>query len=298
MKKNLFILIATFVVSLAWAAEAQALPHTYVSVTGSDVNDCSRPAPCRTFVRGVQQVDARGEVVALDSGVYGRFTANKSLTVMAAPGVFAGVVAGLNQTAITVTGVATDTVVLRGLTIRGPFNVSAFNAGVAGGLGASLHIEGCAISGFSIGIAFPGIGSNHLFVKDTTIKNCGSGVQTTTTRATFDNCRIEGNGTGLLAGTGSKVTIRRSVAAANGQALTAGGSGTELNIDDCTVSNNGDGIRSDSVGSIVRVANTTVTGNNVGLLSFGGALLSRAPATNTVEGNTTNGNFTGTYAAK
>ena len=135
------------------------------------------------------------------------------------------------------------------------------------------------------------MGSNQLFVKDTTIKDCGSGVQTTSTRATFDNCRLEGNGTGWLAGIGSKATIRRSVAAANGQALAAGGSGTELNIDDCTVSNNGDGIRSDSVGNIVRVANTTVTGNNVGLLSFGGALLSRTPATNTVEGNTTNGDL-------
>jgi hypothetical protein len=298
MKLRILPLIAAFVVSLAWAMEARALPRTFVSVAGDDADNCSRPAPCRTFARGVQQVDPRGEVVALDSAGYGRFTADKSLTVVSAPGVFAGVAADINQTAITVTGAATDTVVLRGITLRGPFNVSPFNAGISGGSGASLHIEGCSISGFSIGIAFPGGGSNHLFVKDTTIKNCGSGVQTTTTRATFDNCRIEGNGTGLLAGVGSKVTIRRSVAAANGQAFTAGGSGTDLNIDDCTVSNNGDGIRSDSPGSIVRVANTTVTGNNVGLLPFGGALLSRAPATNTVEGNNTNGNFTGTYAAK
>lgn len=296
MKTRIFTLVAALVVFVAWATDARALPRTFVSVAGDDADNCSRPAPCRTFARGVQEVDPRGEVVALDSAGYGRFTADKSVTVVAAPGIFAGVAADINQTAITVTGATTDTVVLRGLTLRGPFNVSPFNAGISGGSGAALHIEGCAISGFSIGIAFPG--SANLFVKDTTIKNCGSGVQTTTTRAHFDNCRIEGNGTGLLAGAGSKVTIRRSVAAANGQALTAGGPGTELNIDDCTVSNNGDGIRSDTPGSIVRVANTTVTGNNLGLLSFGGALLSRSPATNTVEGNTTNGTFTGTYAAK
>jgi len=298
MKTRIITLIATLAVAWALPAGAQALPHTFVSVTGSDANDCSRPTPCRTFARGVQQVDTRGEVIALDSGVFGRFTANKSLTVMAAPGVFAGVVSGINQTAITVTATAGDTVVLRGLTVRGPFNIPPFNSGISSGLGASLHIEDCSISGFSIGIAFPGIGSTPLFVKDTTIRACGSGVQTVATSASFDNCRLEANGTGWLVGAGSKATIRRSVATANGQALTAGGSGTELNIDDCTVSNNTEGISSGGAGTIVRVANTTVTGNSVGLSSLFGALLSRAPATNTVDGNTTNGAFTGTYTAK
>jgi Right handed beta helix region len=231
-------------------------------------------------------------------GWLGRFTVDKSVTVVAAPGVFAGIAADINQTGITITGAATDTVVLRGLTLRGPFNPLQLSVGISGGSSAAVHVENCSISGFAIGIGFAGTGSTQLFVKDTTIKNCNSGIQTATARVTVDNCRIEGNGTGWLVGVATKATIRRSVVAANGQGLTAGGAGTDLNIDDCTVSNNSDGIRSDSLGSTVRVANTTVTGNTNGLLSFGGALLSRTPATNTVEGNSTNGTFTGLYTAK
>jgi hypothetical protein len=269
---------------------------SFVSTNGDDQNNCNRNAPCRTFSRGVQQVDPHGEVIALNSGGFGRFTADKSVTVLAAPGVFAGVTADSGQTAVTIAAANGDTVVLRGLTLRGTFNIFQTSFGILGGSSnVSVHVESCSLSGFGIGIG--AIGTGQLFVKDSTFKNSVSGIQTIG-RATFDNCRIEGNGTGLLAGVGSTVTIRRSVIASNSQALTAGGSGTQLNIDDCTVSNNGDGIRSDSFGSVVRVTNTTVTGNTNGLLSFGGALLSRSPATNTVEGNTTNGSFTGTFSAK
>ena len=294
--KKIWMLTAALVVCLVWSVYGHAIPRTFVSTNGDDSNNCSRNNACRTFSRAVQQVDPHGEVIALNSGGFGRFTADKSVTVMAAPGIFAGVSAGNGETAVTIAAANGDTVVLRGLTLRGTFNISQTNFGIMGGSSnVSVHVERCSLSGFGIGIG--AIGTGQLFVKDTTFKNSGSGIQAIG-RATFDNCRIEGNGTGLLAGVGSTVTIRRSVAANNGQAFTAGGSGTQLNIDDCMVSNNVDGIRSDSVGSVVRVTNTTVTGNTTGLLSFGGALLSRSPATNTVEGNLTNGSFTGTFTAK
>jgi hypothetical protein len=293
---KIFTVIAALAISLAWTADAAAIPRTFVSTNGDDLNNCNRNNPCRTFSRGIQQVDQNGEVIALNSGGFGHFTADKSVTVLAAPGVFAGVTANGGETAVTIAAANGDTVVLRGLTLRGTFTTSPVSFGIMGGSNnVSVHVESCSLSGFAIGIGT--IGTGQLFVKDTTFKDSASGIQATG-RATFDNCRIEGNGTGLLAGAGSTVTIRRSVVADNGQALTAGGSATQLTIDDCTVSNNGDGIRSDSLGSVVRVTNTTVTGNTNGLLSFGGALLSRSPATNTVEGNTTNGSFTGTFSAK
>ena len=113
------------------------------------------------------------------------------------------------------------------------------------------------------------------------------------------NCWIEGNGTGYLAGTGSRVTIRGSLLTNNSAALLAGGAGTDLTVDGCTVHSNTEGIRSDSPGTTVRVANSVVTGNTNGLGTGGsGALLSRSPTSNTVEGNTTNRTFTGTYTAK
>jgi hypothetical protein len=198
--------------------------------------------------------------------------------------------------AVNVTAGAGSVVVIKGLTLRGAFDLSGSN-GVSGGTAATVHIEECTIVGFSIGIGYTS--SGPLSVKDTTIKNCASGVQTATTRALFLNCRIESNSTGYLAGVGSRATIRGSLLTNNNVALTAGGAGTDLNVDDCAITNNTDGIRSDSPGTIVRVANTVVTGNTNGLVTAGGgALLSRTPATNTVEGNTTNGAFTEGYTAK
>ena len=35
MKRRIVTLIAALVVAVAWIAEAKALPHTYVSVTGT-----------------------------------------------------------------------------------------------------------------------------------------------------------------------------------------------------------------------------------------------------------------------
>lgn len=50
-------------------------------------------------------------------------------------------------------------------------------------------------------------------------------------------------------------------------------------------------------GATVRVSNSTITENDFGLFAGAGAsLLSRG--NNTVEGNTTDGGFTGVFAAK
>ena len=283
---------AVFLFSLS-TAHAQ-LARTYVSRNGSDTNPCNRNAPCRTIDRGIDAAQTNGEVIILSTSNFHPFTVKKAITVAAAANASPAIIAGPDAVAITVAAGAGTTVVLRGLTLLGPFDGGASN-GINATAG-SLHVEACFISGFGIGIAYTS--SDPLSVKDTSIKTCNSGAQTASTHAVFENCRLEGNGTGLLAGAGSVVTIRHSLATNNGQALTAGGTTTQLNIDDCTVSNNTDGIRSDTEGGIVRVANTVVTGNNQGLRSFGGALLSRFPATNTVEGNTTNGAFTGNYSAK
>jgi len=50
-------------------------------------------------------------------------------------------------------------------------------------------------------------------------------------------------------------------------------------------------------GSVARVSNSTVVGNGTGLAAaLGGLLLTRV--NNTIENNTTNGVFTGTFLAK
>src|SRR5207248_831652 len=98
-----------------------------------------------------------------------------------------------------------------------------------------------------------------------------------------------------------KATIRDTLAVGNGagfQAITSvPGASAEMNLENCVAANNSTGIASTGTGgALTRVSNSTITNNNTGLFPLGGALLSRL--NNTVEGNTTNGNFTGTFTAK
>jgi hypothetical protein len=68
-----------------------------------------------------------------------------------------------------------------------------------------------------------------------------------------------------------------------------------MSISDCVITNNGTGINSLPNGTI-RVSNTTVVHNGNGLLVTGGSILSRQ--NNTLEGNFSDGSFTGTFPAK
>ena len=74
---------------------AQSAQRAFVSTTGNDANPCSLVAPCRSFQAAINTVTAGGEVIAVDSGGYGSFTVDKSVTVSAAPGVHAGISVGL-----------------------------------------------------------------------------------------------------------------------------------------------------------------------------------------------------------
>jgi hypothetical protein len=61
---------------------------------------------------------ANGEIVVLDSGGYGRVTIDKSVSIVAPPGIYAGISVFAGQDGVTIftPGI---TVVLRGLTING-----------------------------------------------------------------------------------------------------------------------------------------------------------------------------------
>ncbi|HZS06048.1 MAG TPA: right-handed parallel beta-helix repeat-containing protein [Blastocatellia bacterium] len=75
-------------------------------------------------------------------------------------------------------------------------------------------------------------------------------------------------------------------------------SGTaDVNFENCTVANNRFGLSVEGAGATVRVSDSTITDNGFGVTTASGAtLLSRG--NNTVEGNSINGNFTGTYSAR
>ena len=217
--------VPMFVASLAGAAAPQ---RVFVSTAGTDANaasNCSLAAPCRSFDIAIGVVGANGEVVALDSGGYGRFTVDKSITVAASPGVYAAisVFGGTNGVDINTPLVV---VTLRGLTING----QGGDHGIYFLTGASLLVENCFISSMGdAGIRVLAAGSSNTFPSQTSI------VGTTITR----------NGTGIhVSGGPASVTVSRSNVISNGIGVDAHGivSGVDntVEIADSVVSNNTD----------------------------------------------------------
>ncbi len=298
-------LIWTAFMTLFWwigmSGEAWALANrVFVSArTGNDANACaSILTPCQTFAGAVLQLNPGAEAIVLDSGGYGAVTITQAVTIEAPPGVLAFIHPSSGD-GITINAGASDTVVLRGLVL----NVGAGNGITVNAVGV-LHVENCVISGFVNGLQFQAGG--QLFVKDTIARNNGlDGIAIVslagTPKASLDRCRLEGNGSGLAVARGS-ATIRDSVASGNlvGLVADSSGSSVDLNIENCLVANNtgaSGGIVSSHATTTVRVSDTTVTDNVVGVAQLsGGAMLSRS--NNTVEGNGTDGTFTGTYIPK
>lgn len=294
-----------FMALLAATAAAQAV-RTFVASTGSDTNSCSRATPCRTFQAAVDAVSAGGEVVALDSAGFGaNLTIDKSVSIIASPGVFAGIVVVTGH-GVDINAGVSDTVVLRGLTISS----QGGNDGVVYTTGGTLRVESCVVTGFSQhgGIVF--IGSGSLEVQDSLISGnaFGIAVEAASASATLERVRFEGNFDALLVGDGAKATVRNSTASHNTdafQAFSRSSASSDLNIENClAASNSGSGVLvgTSSTGfATVRVSNSTLTDNGTGLKNLGGSdngrILSRG--NNTVEGNGTDTSGTiGSYSAK
>ena len=66
-----FALIATAFAFSLHAAPAQARARVFVASYGNDANPCTFGSPCKTFQVAVNNVDAGGEVTAIDSAGFG-----------------------------------------------------------------------------------------------------------------------------------------------------------------------------------------------------------------------------------
>ncbi len=167
-------LILLLLGALPLAAHAALPQRTFVASNGADTNPCSLAAPCRSFGTAVAAVADHGEVIVLDSAGYGAVTITKSVSIIASPGVYAGI-SVFSGTGITVDGSGT-LVVLRGLSINnqggtGPHGLDFLQGGI-------LHIENCVISGFApggigINIAAPGTITHVL---DTIVRDNEEGI--------------------------------------------------------------------------------------------------------------------------
>lgn len=342
MKKARITLKAMSIVALCLLltsiADAQA-QRTFVSTQGKDSNLCDSPEKaCRSISSAITKVQARGEVVVLDSGSYQPFTVNKALTVVAPPGVHAGITAPPDNNGALISTPDADQVILRGLTFnRTGGNAALGHSGIVFLASGGLHIENCVINGFDGGI-FVG-GGGRLYVKDTVARNnAGSGLVVSSTigtaRVVVDRCRFENNGNGVFCNElgSARLTIRDSIASDN---TFAGFSARiaptadvviEINIENCLATGNqAAGIAASNVGSgsagttIMSVSNTTIAHNFQGIFCGTGGIIRVSNATitrnemglsvggdgnilsrgnNTVEANNADGFFTGTFLAK
>ncbi len=181
MMKMTRILLVAFAVAITSAADGLAAPRTFVSITGADTNACSQTSPCRTFAGALVKTNTSGEIIALDSGIYGNIQIDKSVTVLAAPGVHAAVGDDLKVgTPVTVTAPSNARVVLRNLYITAR-TLPQMARGIDFITGGALHIENCVIAGFKdVGIRFNGDLAYcdggvcpRLFLKDSFVRGNG-----------------------------------------------------------------------------------------------------------------------------
>ena len=281
--------------------------RTFVASTGSDANPCSRVAPCRTFGAALTQTAGGGEIVALDSGGYGAVTISQAVTIVAAPGIQASI-SPSSGAAITVSAGAGDVVVLRNLYL----NAQGADTGILYQSAAALQVENLVVNGFtSYGIFMNLTSASELYVADTIVRNNGgAGISLASAylggiaNVSIVRTRLEKNFDGIVAAQSVRVSIKDTIASGNaGTGFVAAAFVTpapvEINLEGCVASGNTYGIyaASASVAATVRVSNCSMTGNATGVFAgTNGVILSRG--NNTVEGNTTDGTFTGNYAAK
>jgi len=312
MLKNKFLLIALAAASLAFAvqsASAQAT-RTWVSGVGNDANPCSRTAPCKTFAGAISKTAAGGEINALDPGGFGAVTITKAITIDGGGGQVASVLAA-GTNGIVINAGATATVTLRNIRINGVIGTPfpGLN-GVRFLAGAALHIENCAIFGFSqngIDVNLNTASAASVFVTDTVISNSAGGL--TARNAGSGRLRVsmqrvtlvQNSNFGLKAdgsGAGAVIaTVADSLIGGNGTgATTVGGpaSTAGIQIIHSSVVNNTTGLVSNGTAGSATIfaASTLITGNGTGLSSVGGGNLFTYK-NNSFDGNFAAGAFTG-----
>ena len=177
-------------------AATGASPVTYVATYGVDSATCSLVQSCRSFAGALAQTSDGGQIVVLDSGGYGPVQIDKSVSIIAPEGVYAGI-SVFSGKGVEITGAATH-VKLSGLTIV-TSGGSTDLYGVYASVPVDLSIEQVVISGFSNS----SVGMVLCSPQDCIIPGAG-------TLRVVDSMTYS-NGTGINAGTLWKAVIERSL---------------------------------------------------------------------------------------
>ena len=320
-RTRMLILSATCITFLT--TQLFGAQRTFVSAAnGSDSNGCTRALPCRNFMAAIPLTDPDGEVVVLDSGGYGVVTITQPISLISPNGVYAGITAFTGAAVTVNAGVANVT--LRNLAVHGQGAAIGVDADTV----QSLHIENCAIDGFSQqGILFdPSTVSSWLFVNDTVVArigNTGIDVVGTNKHASLNGVRVlqsytqvwveagaqaairnslaSGGHYGFGVYTNSRLTAERAVATDNAYGFYAAENGSMVLTRCAATLNSNHGILAFNVATNpsanIWVSDSTITGNIVGVeASPGSNVYTRG--NNTLISNATDGSFTSSVGAQ
>lgn len=276
---------------IAVPAVAQ-LNRTAVSVSGNDTNSCAVNAPCRTFAVALGQTNPGGEIIALNSGGFGTVAIYKSVSIVAAPGAYAGITMTSGGYGVFIHGGAASKVLIRGLTINmiGTGTALQVNSG-------SASVENVVVEcgGGGSGIVH---GAGSINVSDSVIRNCYDSLMSnvggvTGPRSFIDRVTVVNNRNGAITSlNGARVTVRDSVASGGSSGFGAAGftTATDINIENCVATRLQTGVAADNNGT-VRISNSVVIDNATGVRIFNSGII-ESFGNNQIRGNTTDFNGT------
>jgi hypothetical protein len=276
------------------------LQRAYVSRKGIDTNPCTAGKPCRTFGAAIAKSVPGGEVIVLDSGSYSPVTVGSSISLIAPPGVDAGIIATTGS-AITVAAGASDVVTLRGLTLNGLGGTDGIQVDSVG----ALYIEKDVIKNFpNHGILVFPTTSVTVRIEDTTVTHSGAGGSSAflgnvpsgpSVRGTIVDSRFEDGYHGIEVYYNAEVSAQNSVATGNQQVgFYAEGSSGNLSLDNCLASHNQWG---ELAYGTLYSSSTMIVRNDTGVLAApGGSVISWG--NNRLANNTTDGSFSSTTALR
>ncbi|HEY8031151.1 MAG TPA: right-handed parallel beta-helix repeat-containing protein [Methylocella sp.] len=280
---NILAVLLAFGLS-AVAAQAQ-VNETWVSGHGTDSGTCTRDLPCRTFAFALTQTAAGGEIDVLDPAEYGTLTITQSVSIINDSTGIAAIDSPV-ENAIAISAGPSDSVYLRGLTLRG---IGAGSSGVRLFTGGNVAIENCVIRDFAnAGINLSPTTSSSFSISNVIASNNG-----------HIGVRVHPRGTAVVTGVINKVTANNNgVFGITVDGVESTGASLNVTVAGSESSNNGkfgvivfsqpgqtatavtvrNTIASDDVSfglsagpnAILRVAHTKVSGNVNGVGTFGG----------------------------
>ncbi len=271
--------------------------RTWVSGHGTDSGACTLAAPCKTFAFALTQTPSPGEIDVLDPGAFGKVTIAGSISIIN-DGVGVAAIGIGSGDAITIIAGATDSVVLRGLTIEG---VTGASDGIVFQSGGNLAIENCVVRNFvGAGINISPSTSSSFTVSNTTAINNNVGifvqptgsaaltgvVSNTTANTNVSGIVVNGGGTtGTLNVTVADSDISNNSSGSGVVAISAAGNPpANVMLRNVVASNNVNGLVAQA-NTILRVAHSVITGNTTGVNLTGGGIIN-SYSDNDIDGNT------------